>query len=93
MVLINQYQSDGLPNITGTFTASNAVWWGGGSFGGVANGAFYNSGDAGQHNVGNGGSGCAWRNIVLNASRSSSVYGRSSEARVKNVTILPIIKY
>ena len=86
-------QGSAVPNITGTFTASNAVWWGGGSFGGVANGAFYNSGDAGQHNVGNGGSGCAWRNIVLNASRSSSVYKNVSEVRPDNYSLVWVIKY
>ena len=31
--------------------------------------------------------------ITFNASRSSSVYGRATEARVKNVNCLPILKY
>lgn len=72
----------GLPNITGKFSASGA-YWGGGS------GVFYAEGSS-SCNQNYGGSGSGW---AFNASRSSSVYGKSSTVQPPAVVTNFVIKY
>lgn len=77
------YQDSGAPNITGYFSteAQNEG----------ATGAFYCSWTKwGAHS----GSGGAWqKDVQFNASRSNSVYGRSTDVRPRSVSIIPILKY
>ena len=83
-----QYQPDGLPNITGAFRMTGNGYSGGAYF----NGCFYNAG---------GTYACETQddyrmrcnNIGINASLSSSIYGKSDFVQPKNVSMLPILKY
>ncbi len=86
--LIGSFQLDAIPNITGNFDAIERNSYGHGT----PAGAFteVNSHDSydGGANVGGG------RTYYFDASRSSSIYGRSSlEARSKNAAVHYIIKY
>lgn len=76
------YQDSGAPNITGSC----------GSFrcgGNNTSGALYLTSTA---SVG-GGTGGAGFNANIDASRSSSVYGRSTDVRPRSVSTIPILKY
>ena len=79
---INQYQQDGLPNITGNFSKTKRD---------VANGSFYFIGSGGVNSMqATSGSGSI---VGFSASRSNSIYGSSSYVQPKNVSMLPILKY
>ena len=78
--VFGSFQQDGVPNITGGFTADGRD--------AAPYGAFYlRSNSVGNDGSGNGG------NYGIDASRCSSVYQNISEARVKNRAYLPVIKY
>ena len=83
---INQYQQDGLPNITGSINISNQ-WYDGSS------GAFTHSYGGGSNRCGDGGSYPHRTVYDFNASRSSRIYGTSNYVQPKNVSMLPILKY
>lgn len=72
----------GLPNITGQFTAE-------GAYGGARGGAFYNWGSS-NCNQNYGGTGTGWG---FDASRCSSVYGRSSTVQPPAIITNFLIKY
>lgn len=74
------YIEAGLPNITGSFTSDDA--------GGNPTGAFYVSG----YPTGDGGSGGGWR-ITLDASRSSSIYGKSSTVQPPAIKVRVKTRY
>lgn len=81
---VGTVKNAGLPNITastGNITYIGAAW---------TNGAFYFSG---EYNLSAGNSGGPGRTLVLDASRSSGIYGASSTVQPPAVTMLPIIKY
>ena len=89
---VGRKEAEGLPNLTGSFTSANGVSWSS-SFGYTADGKFYNMGEQGGHNVGNGGSRCSWRRIGFDASRNSdAVYGKSSRVTPRNVAFKLILK-
>lgn len=75
-----QVQSDGLPNLKGTFSGHNST-------DGVL---FTHSGSYWHGNRNNNGQ---KTNITFDASRYNSIYGAASEVRPKNRNYLPIIKY
>lgn len=83
---VGAYQPDGLPNIQGTVNSSGDTGFSGGT------GALYsdrgNTGMYAQNWYGspNG-------RIVLDASKSSNIYGKSNFVTPKNVSLLPILKY
>lgn len=81
--IVGRKEAEGLPNITGSFAISLNTWG--------ANGAFYNSGTGNMI----GGSG-SWnqnsRNVEMNASRSSSIYGASSHVTPRNIALKLIVK-
>lgn len=88
------YISAGLPNLIGSFTTANGVSWGGGNFGWSADGKFYNMGEQGGHNVGNGGSRCSWRRIGFDASANNdAIYGKSSTVQPPAMKVNFYIKY
>jgi hypothetical protein len=86
---VGSFQLDALPNITGNFDAIERADMG---QHGAPAGAFT---EVNSHDSWDGGSGVGGgRTYYFNASRSSSVYGRSSlEARSKNAAVHYIIKY
>ena len=84
---IGEYQSDGLPNITGTL--SNLSSRSSGGFG--TTGAFYV-----EKNFFNSYGGASeWNSpkIGIDASRSNPIYGASEYVQPKSVSIMPILKY
>ena len=85
---VGVYQQDGLPNITGGFQVSN-LW----VHSNAASGAFTDTYVSGTNNAGNGGTRAQSHRFDFNASRSSSIYGRSNYVQPKNVSMLPILKY
>lgn len=74
------YIEAGLPNITGSFTSDDT--------GGNPAGAFYVSG----YPTGDGGNGGGWR-INLDASRSSSIYGKSSTVQPPAIKVRVKTRY
>ena len=74
------YIGAGLPNITGSFTSDDA--------GGNPTGAFYVSG----YPTGDGGNGGGWR-INLDASRSSSIYGKSNTVQPPAIKVRVKTRY
>ena len=84
------YQGDGLPNITGTATAiGNSCGFPRSSA--VFTGAFYNAGTLSEaFSVSSGGDGAIF---AIDASRSNSIYGKSSYVQPKSVSLIPILKY
>ena len=80
------YQDSGAPNITG-----EAGCWERVALPSLGTGAFrfmdYGSGYSGGYGGGAGGA------VNFNASRSSSVYGRSEDVRPRSVATIPILKY
>ena len=85
------YQADGLPNIVGTFYSSN--WkqrYSSGTSLSPSSGAFTHTNDGGTGGQNWGACGGVF---TLNASRSNSIYGKSSYVQPKNVSIIPILKY
>ena len=78
------YKEAGLPNITGSFPLEN-----GGSSDNIT-GAFYHNGNVdGVQGV----AGSKDVNVAFSATRSSSIYGKSSTVQPPAATLLPIIKY
>lgn len=86
---LGMYQEDGLPNITGVISGVTD-WWQhqGPTISGAFNGAGY-VGAAGSADLG----GINVYKADFNASRSSSIYGKSSYVQPKNVSVTPILKY
>lgn len=86
------YQEDGLPNIMGRMESAIS---GGSNIGSIlknGTGALSTS-VSGQ--VAGASMGSSYNNVVvgLDASRSSSIYGKSSYVQPKNVSLTPILKY
>ena len=85
---VGTYKDAGLPNITGSIGVVVGE-------GDIANGAFYNNGDAGRSRT----DGASITNErftatkVFDASRSSSIYGKSSTVQPASFTVNYIIKY
>ena len=82
------YIEAGLPNITGSLSLNNQAF---GTF--SANGVLSQDSTASSNVAGNGGTGAVQRNISFNASRSSSIYGKSSTVQPPSVKVIFIIKY
>lgn len=84
------YQADGLPNITGSIYVSNYTQKYDSGTSGSASGAFRVTKDGGT-------TGSSWVSCGgtydFNASRSNSIYGKSSYVQPKNVSVTPILKY
>lgn len=81
---VGVYQPDGLPNITGGYQHDG--WSGYGYYGAV-------TANVGRPYTGTGQGGTTSNGFKFDASRSSSIYGKSSYVQPKNVSILPILKY
>ena len=91
LVLVNKYQSDGLPNITGgawlRFNGGATIW--------VSDtyGAISGTGNGACEQQGYGGTTGRPAYFNFNASGSNQIYGRADHIRPRNVGMLPIIKY
>ena len=81
---VGAYQPDGLPNITGVYQHDG--WSGYGYYGAV-------TANIGRPYTGTGQSGTTTNGFKLDASKSSSIYGKSDNVQPKNVSLLPILKY
>jgi len=83
---LGTYQTDAVPNISGFFRGHRLL----GDFGG----AMYQEGDYGTSSWSSGGGmpGQNDRVIGFDANKSSSVYGRANEVRVKNIALNYFIK-
>ena len=81
---VGAYQPDGLPNITGGYQHDG--WSGYGYYGAV-------TANIGRPYTGTGQSGTTTNGFKLDASKSSSIYGKSDNVQPKNVSLLPILKY
>lgn len=74
----------GLPNITG-----KGLWWEDTTKDTQLSGAFYLDVDAGHNNLGSGSSDHDDYTVAMDASRSSSVYGRSNTNTPAHTTVFP----
>lgn len=85
---VGTYKDAGLPNITGSIGVANGEY-------NLANGAFYDNGNAGRSKT----HGASLEDEyftsvkVFDASRSSSIYGKSSTVQPASFTVNYIIKY
>ena len=82
---VGTYKEAGLPNITGTFDGLPSL-----AYSSTA-GAFKKAAETGRANRGNDGTGRI--PITFDASRSNSIYGRSTTVQPPAATLIPIIKY
>ena len=78
---VGKFTEAGLPNITGTF--------GGSAYGATVGGAFSDIGGRSSYERGGGGSNCI---VDFNASRSSSIYGKSNTVTPANWGLKIILK-
>ena len=85
---VGTYKDAGLPNITGSIGVAVGE-------ANSASGAFYNNGTAGSSKTGGASFGSEYFTAtkVFNASRSSSIYGKSSTVQPASFTVNYIIKY
>ena len=85
---VGTYKDAGLPNITGAISVAIGDW-------NAADGAFYNNGSAGRSKTHGSGFGDEYYTAtkVFDASRSSSIYGKSTTVQPASFTVNYIIKY
>lgn len=83
---VGTYKEAGLPNITGQFDGVQSFAWHN------ADGVFAGSGAKGQ-GANRGNDGCGSNKITFNASKSNSIYGKSTTVQPPAAVLLPIIKY
>lgn len=81
------YQADGLPNITGSFTYTRAYGYSDAFSGAFSTSQVVTTSWSSR--------GWDWSNRIadFNASRSSSIYGNSQYVQPKSVSMIPILKY
>ena len=86
---VGSHQSQGLPNITGTFSTINHIVRVEGSGAFSVSASYEYSGTGSGGNFGNRGT----ATYSFSAAKSNSLYGKSDDVRASNTSVLYVIKY